>query len=122
MSTYESYEAPNLEPSDFSIGDLCKLFRVLDVLEEAASMSHQHVQNLAKRDTPASEYLVAMQEYLFAQRSTLVDELRERPNTDDADGRMRLAVLVQYEAWCREFEPETVAQFLGSPLATEAGK
>lgn len=114
------YAAPVLAASGVSTGDLCKLFRLIDILEETASVFHLHLQAGGKSGDPAVEYMVDLQEYLSNERSSIIDELRQRPNADDGDGKMRLSVLMQYDAWCLEFERATVDQFVNSALAREA--
>lgn len=104
----------------FTTKDLCQLYRILDNIKESTNMAHQYLQHINKRDTAASSYINEFQEFLAAERIDIVGELRQRPGSDDADGQRRLGVIVQYEAWCEEFQKETVEEFMSSSLAKEA--
>lgn len=112
--------APRLDASRFNTDELCKLYRILDNLEETANMAHQYLHHIAGRDTTTSKYVDELQEYLSAERWELVSALRDRPASDDDAGEHRLSVILQYEAWCREFRKETVQEFAASSFSKEA--
>lgn len=113
-------KAPTLrDASGSSTKDLCNLYRAIDTIEETANMAASHIESIS-RDTPAYSYLVDLQEYLGAERVAVVSALRERPDTSDASGQFRLAILVQFEAWCQEFHKETLDQLSASPLSKDA--
>jgi hypothetical protein len=83
-------------------------------------MAHQYLHHIAGRGTATSKYVDELQEYLSAERWELVSALRERPASDDDDGQHRLSVILQYEAWCREFHKETVQEFAAPSLSQES--
>ncbi|AOF90110.1 hypothetical protein [Sinorhizobium sp. RAC02] len=111
---------PRLTAEDHDIRSLCQIYRVLDNIEETANMAHQYLHQINGGDTTASTYIDALQEFLSAERISVVSELCKRPASDDADGRRRLAVILQYEAWCEEFRGDTVHQFVNSVFVKEA--
>ena len=115
-------ECPHLDPVCIDTRGLSKLYRVLDILEEQANMAHAHLRGLAKKSSPAAEYISELQEFLFTQRAAVVDELRSRPNSNDVAGTERLSVILQYEAWLREVAPETVQQLATSDLWADEGE
>lgn len=112
--------APKIAVARFSTDDLCRVYRAIDTIEEVANMADQHLLHVIGKETPASDYLAELQEYLGAERGDVVDALRSRPNTADNDGRSRLATIIQFEAWSQEFNAETLEQLSGSCLATDA--
>lgn len=109
--------APKIDAGRFSTRDLCSVYRAIDTIEEVANMADQHILHVIGKETPASNYLAELQEYLGAERGDVVDALRSRPNTADEDGQFRLATIIQFEAWCREFNAETLDQLSASSLA-----
>lgn len=111
---------PRLNAADLSTHDLCRLYRILDNLEEIANMALQHVVYLDGHDTKASTYVDALGEYLGEERCNIVNSLRARPNTFDNDGERRLATIIQFEAWCQEFNKSTLDEFAANPLAINA--
>lgn len=111
---------PRLNADDLSTHDLCRLYRILDNLEETANMALQHVMHLDGNRTRVVSYVAQLQEYLSEERCNIVYELRARPNTADHGGKKRLSVLVQYEAWCEEFNKSTLSDLAAHPLSTEA--
>lgn len=113
-------DAARLDASRFSTDELCKLYRILDNLEETANMAHQYLHHIMGRHTATSKYVDGLQEYLSAERWELVSALRERPASDDDVGQHRLSVILQYEAWCRDFHKGTVQEFAASTLSREA--
>jgi hypothetical protein len=111
---------PRLNAADLSINDLCRLYRILDNLEETANMALHYVICLDGSRTRAEAYLGKFQEYLSEERGNIIDALRERPNTFDNDGERRLATIIQFEAWCQEFNKSTLDELAANPLATKA--
>lgn len=112
-------DCPRLDASAVSTRELCKLFRAIDVLEEAAHMANQSAVFQSENSTAASIYLEELAEFLFAERAEIADELRSRPATDDLDGTLRLCVLIQYDAWSQVFEKPTLDQFVTSSFVKE---
>ena len=110
---------PRLAPASMSIKELCRLYRILDNLEETANMAHQYVCHV-DRQSAVSGYVNDLQEYLSEERSAIVDALRSLPATDDKDGDSRISVIVQYDAWCEDFPKATIQQFVTSKMAREA--
>jgi len=110
---------PRISAQAFFTDDLCRLYRVLDNLEETTNMALNYLMRGGERGR-AAKYLEQLQEYLAEERCSIVSDLRERPNTADEDGQKRLAILIQYEAWCREFHKSTLADLIANPLSTDA--
>lgn len=111
---------PRLTARDHDIRSLCQIYRILDNIEETAHMAHQYLHQINGGDTSASSYIDEIQEYLSGERSAVVSELYRHPASDDADGQRRMAVILQYEAWCEEFRGDTVHQFVNSVFVKEA--
>ncbi len=110
---------PRISAEALFTDDLCRLYRVLDNLEETANMALHYVTRGGERGR-AAKYVEELQEYLAEERCNIVSDLRERPNTADEEGEKRLSILLQYEAWCREFHKSTLADLVGHPLSTNA--
>lgn len=115
-----STNCPRIDVAAIGTHALCQLYRILDNIEETANMAHQYLHHVNGTDTAASAYINDLQEFLCAERFDIVEELRQRPRSDDADGQRRLCVILQYEAWCEEFEVNTLQQLSTSILAKEA--
>ncbi|WP_431321650.1 hypothetical protein [Rhizobium sp. YTU87027] len=113
-------QPPKLRTAEFSTKDLCRIYRILDTIEETTNMADQYVRYIDKEHTPVASYLTDLQEYLASERVDIVDALRARPHTNDGDGRSRIATIVQYEAWCEEFQTVTLKQLAASSLTAEA--
>ncbi|KRB51810.1 hypothetical protein ASE04_09780 [Rhizobium sp. Root708] len=113
-------QAPRLNPSRFSTKDLCRLYRVIDNVEETTNMAHQYVRHLEKGGTPTTKYLEELQEFLGGERCVIVDALRDRADPAGPDEQSRLSIVIQFDAWCEEFHKETLDQLAASPLAKEA--
>lgn len=110
---------PRVSAEAFFTDDLCRLYHILDNLEETANMALHYVLRSGEWGRTA-KYLEELQGYLAEERCNIVSDLRERPNTSDEDGQKRLATLIQYEAWCREFHKSTLADLIANPLSTDA--
>lgn len=115
-----STDCPRMDVSAIDTHALCQLYRILDNIEETANMAHQYLHHVNGTDTAASAYINDQQEFISAERFDIVEELRQRPCSDDDDGQRRLCVIIQYEAWCEEFAAGTLQQLSTSTLATEA--
>ncbi|NKJ03447.1 hypothetical protein [Rhizobium sp. SG741] len=111
---------PHLNAADLSTHDLCRLYRILDNLEETANMALHYIICLDGGATMAGAYVDKFQEYLSEERGNIIDALRERPNTTDGDGQRRMGTIVQFEAWCQEFHKSTLDELITNPLSTEA--
>lgn len=112
-----------IEPLDFksaTMEDFQKAYRAVMTAEEALAMAGNHC--LGDDDSyPASAvYVFGLQEILSGERSDLIDHLREHPMSTPEDELQRIALLVEYEAWCQEFTVETLALLASSTLTAKA--
>jgi hypothetical protein len=115
-----SFPAPRANTGIMSIGDICRLIRALDTIEEVTHALGYSMENSAIKERHASGFLLELHEYLSGQRSNLLDFLGETTGATPEEEVIRLSAVVQYEAWCREFRKETLRQLNASALATEA--
>lgn len=114
------FPAPQFDADGFSVRDLSRLYRTIDILEEIANGQAEAIDALTQGTSKAASFLTDLQEYLSEQRGNIVDALREAKSAARDDEDIRLATVVQYEGWCREFNKETLDQLAASKLAAEA--
>ena len=112
-----------IAPLDFAsatMTDYQKAYRAIMTAEEALVMAGNHCLDDSDEYTPSADYVFGLQEMLSGERWDLISSLKQRPMADADDERLRVALLVEYEAWCGEFTKETLDLFAASTLTTKA--
>ena len=103
----------------FSMKDFASIYRALDMIEEVACLAaeREYAQDIR---SPAGSYLTDLQEFLSKERFELVEHLRDRKEDDAHAEDIRVSLLVQFEAWCREFSKPTLKDLRASQLYRSA--
>lgn len=112
-----------IAPLDFAsatMTDYQKAYRAIMTAEEALVMAGNHCLDDSDEYTPSADYVFGLQEMLSGERWDLISSLKQRPMADPYDESLRIALLVEYEAWCGEFTKETLDLLAASTLTTKA--
>ena len=108
-----------LTTDNFSMKDYRNVYRAIMTAEEAICQAGNDAAN-ENDHTPSSKYLFGLQEFLSAERGKLISALRDHPMDTEHANNERICMLIEFEAWCQEFNKETLALLMGSKLARDA--
>lgn len=100
--------------------DFQKAYRAIMTAEEVLALAGNDCLDGGNEYSPAANYVFSLQEMLSEERGDLINRLREKTMADPIDEIRRVALLVEYEAWCGEFTKETLALLATSNLSATA--